>query len=172
MREMILKAAQQKNPDAATVLGTSSMGGTLDHATVVRALSTSQTLTASTTKWSTSDPSASSSALTSHNITAEPRMLLPGMPLPVGQEKVFYELHIGNVPPAIESEEAFKMFLNEMVHKRGLNLGEGDPIINLRMNPGGHFAFAMFRSREETTLGLGLAGVQCLGWCVNHSAND
>jgi len=81
----------------------------------------------------------------------------------MGPDKVFYELHVGGVPSTIESEEAFKGFLNEMVHKRGLNLGEGDPIINVRINPSGHFAFVMFRSKEEATLGLGLAGVQCLG---------
>jgi hypothetical protein len=152
MKEMILQLAQKKNPSAATVL-TNESGA--DPTSIARALAAAQSLAVEATAESGGrvhpGPAAASRPLHHHH------------PHHLGPEKVYYELHVGGVPNTIESEAAFMGFLNEMVHKRGLNVGAGDPIVAVRINPSGHFAFVQFRTKEEATLGLGLSGVQCLG---------
>ena len=78
-------------------------------------------------------------------------------------DRVLFELHVGGIPDTIQSDEAFAEFLNDVCVRKNINKQPGNPIMSVRINPNGHFAFVTFRTKEEATAGLALHGERCLG---------
>ena len=66
--------------------------------------------------------------------------------------KILRELYIGNVPPSM-TEMALQEFFNQQMKLRHLTKAPGNPCVQCRISNG--FAFAEFRSVEETNLCAG-----------------
>ena len=78
-------------------------------------------------------------------------------------DRVFLELHVGSLPDQIREESDLIRFLGDALQQRNLTLGPGNPVVSARINHAGHFAFVMFRSKDEATKALELAGTPCYG---------
>lgn len=74
------------------------------------------------------------------------------------------ELYIGNLPEGVP-EGQLMSFLNAALLQAGLNLQPGMPITGIRCN--GRFAFAEFRSSEETTNAMNMNGIVLVGQALN-----
>jgi splicing factor U2AF subunit len=75
--------------------------------------------------------------------------------------KVLRELYIGNIPPQM-NESQLQMFLNQQMTMRNLTKAPGNPCVQCRISNG--FAFAEFRSVDETNLGVAhLNNVEIMG---------
>ncbi len=75
-------------------------------------------------------------------------------------EKIFRELHIGNIPPGISGEQ-LQSFMNAAMTQGGLITSPGMCIRQVRCNP--KFAFAEFRSVDETNNALNLNEIVLMG---------
>lgn len=73
------------------------------------------------------------------------------------------ELHVGSLPEQMREEADLVRFLNDAIQQRRLNLEPGNPVVQARINHVGHFAFVLFRSKEEATNALQLSGLPCMG---------
>lgn len=159
MKEMLLKEAAQRNPDAASVLS----GNSANIDTVQRAVAMAQAYNAPPSRFG-GPPAARGGGSSSSSGTTRNPAATTGGGKPSQSEKVFLELHIGGLPDSITDEVAFAGFLNENLLSKGLTSGEpGNPILATRITTVGHYAFAQFRSKEECTLGLKLNGTLCMG---------
>lgn len=186
MREMLLKEAAVKNPDAASVF--SGGAGVVDSEAMQRALLTASSLSVTHAQnahflqqqqqhHDPHHPTPQGDHNRRNHHSGNPRQSRPsnnpsssgggggrGNPFAgSGSDKIFYELHVGGLPEIVQDEHAFTQLLNDEALKRGLNLEPGNPITSTRINSAGRFAFAMFRSKEEATRGLELSGTLCHG---------
>jgi hypothetical protein len=158
---MLLSEAAKRNPDAAQVLQNS---GT-DHEALQRALQTATTLSTSQhhqqqqhlheQKQQQQSRDGSSFQRNPRQSQQQNRQHDP--------DKVLMELHVGGLPDQIRDEQEFTRFLNEIAIQKRINIEPGNPIISTRINHVGHFAFAMFRNKEEAQRGLELNGAICFG---------
>lgn len=100
------------------------------------------------------------------NVPAQTWQQLTGQNLPTGavidpeQEKISRELFVGNTTPEM-TEHMLREFLGNAMEQVGLNVQPGNPITTVRVS--GKFAFAEFRSKEETTNALNLNNIPFMG---------
>lgn len=76
----------------------------------------------------------------------------------VQAHKIDRELYIGNLPAGITSNQLLE-FLNKAMKSRGLQIGEGEPVLSVWISNDGHYAFVEFRSIEETQAGYQLNNI-------------
>jgi splicing factor U2AF subunit len=100
--------------------------------------------------------------------TMAPGMMGMGMMPAMGgndpMTKKARELYIGNLPDGVP-EAQLMAFLNAALCQAGQNTQPGMPIVSVRCN--GRFAFAEFRTTEETTMALNLNGIILVGHALN-----
>ena len=100
------------------------------------------------------------------NVPSQTWQQLTGQNLPAGavvdpeQEKISRELFVGNTTPEM-TEQMLRDFLGNAMEQVGLNTQPGNPITTVRVS--GKFAFAEFRSKEETTNALNLNNIPFMG---------
>jgi splicing factor U2AF subunit len=84
------------------------------------------------------------------------------------QSKYERELYIGNLPPELTNDQLLDL-LNRALKRMNATIAPGDPITNVWIGSDGRYAFAIFRSVEETNMALSLKGVSLLGYPIKVS---
>ncbi|KAH9258497.1 hypothetical protein BASA82_000434 [Batrachochytrium salamandrivorans] len=172
LREMLIREAAQRNPDAANVFAGKS---STDQDAMQRALSAANALGVTHAQnqqflqqqhgrggggYRDRDHRGGADHYRGGGGSRPPGGGRGNGPNP---DKIFYELHIGGISESVHDEEAFARFLNDACLHKQLNLEPGGPVQSTRINSAGRFAFALFRSREEASRGLELNGTEYNG---------
>jgi len=84
------------------------------------------------------------------------------------QNKYERELYIANLPPELTNDQILDL-LNRSLKRMGAIIAPGDPITNVLIGSDRRYAFAVFRSVEETHMALALKGVSLLGYPIKVS---
>lgn len=89
-------------------------------------------------------------------------------PVSLLQSKYERELYIGNLPPELTNNQLLEL-LNRALIRMKATTDPGNPIESVFIGAEGRYAFAIFRSVEETNMALALKGVTLMGYQIKVS---